>query len=389
MARRENTLTLARIRRAGPGKLFDAFGLILRVRETGAKNWIWRGTVHGVRRELGLGAWPLVTLDAARELAFEYTREAKRGNDPRTLKQGDGVPTMADACKAVIRLHEPTWKHGRLQADRWRQSFDDYVLPRLGRRKVSDLTTADVMAVLLPIWTEKPSAAREVKQRLSTVFRWAIAEGLRTHDPAGAAIAAALPKVNGRENHKAVPHAEVSGTLAKIKASGRTGPVKLALEFLILTAARANEALGARWDEVDMDAATWTIPASRMKAKREHRVPLSTAAVEVLTAARELGSNDGLIFSSKRHGVPLSDASFRMMLRALKVEATVHGFRSSFRSWAADEGVSRDIAEAALAHVVRGVEGAYQRSDLMGRRRELMQSWADYVQRAGQKHTAI
>lgn len=380
MARRKNTLTLARIRRAGPGKLFDAFGLILRVRETGAKNFIWRGTVHGKRCELGLGAWPIVTLDNARDLAFEYTREAKHGGDPRSLKQDEGVPTLREAVEKVIAIHMPTWKHGPTMASKWRASFRDHVLPRLGRRKVSALTTADVMSVLVPIWTKTPAAAREVRQRLSVVLRWAIAEGLRKDDPAGKELLAALPRANGKKRHfDALPHAEVAGALEKIKASGRTASVKLALEFLILTAARANEVTGARWSEIDLEARLFTVPAERMKAKHEHRVPLSDRAIEVLHEARELGSDGGLVFPSKRHGVPLSDASFRMMLRALGIAGTVHGFRSSFRSFAADTGISREIAEAALAHVVRGVEGAYQRSDLLDRRSSLMDSWADYL----------
>ena len=379
MPRPSKRLTASFVRSAVPGKYNDEHGLILRVKPSGARSWVWRGTVNRRVCDLGLGQFPYVSLREARETAFQYRKLARAGGDPRSLRPGADVPSLAESVEAVIGIHEPTWKRGAAMAAKWRASMRDHVLPRLGRRRVSDLTTADVMAVLLPIWTAKPAAAREVRQRLSTVMKWAVAEGHRQDNPAGEAISAALPRVNGRKNHAALPHGEVAVVLAKIKASGRTGPVATALRFLVLTAARANEALGARWSEVDLDAKTWTIPASRMKAGREHRVPLSTAAVAVLTAAGEHDDGSGLIFTGKRHGVPLSDASFRMMLRALGIKATVHGFRSSFRSWCADEGVSREIAEAALAHVVRGVEGAYQRSDLFDKRREVMQAWADYL----------
>ena len=208
----------------GPDKYGDQHGLMLRVQMTGGKQWIWRGTIHGKRVDLGLGGWPYVSLAEARQAAFEHRKLAREGGDPRSLRTGQRVPTFADAAETVIRIHEQGWKDGGKNASQWRASLRDYAMPRLGKLRVSDISTADVMAVLLPIWNEKPETARRVRQRIGSVMKWAVAQGYRQDNPAGDALGAALPK-NGvaKKHHRALPHTEVGSAIATIRASRATG----------------------------------------------------------------------------------------------------------------------------------------------------------------------
>ena len=258
----------------------------------------------------------------------------------------------------------------------------DYAIPRFGRKPVGEVTTADVLAVLTPIWSEKPETARRVRQRIGTVMKWAVAEGYREDDPAGAAISAALPKGNGTKtaHQRALPFAKVGEALAKVRASQAWPATKLAFEFLVLTAARSGEIRGAKWTEVDTEARTWTVPASRTKTGTEHRVPLSPRAVAVLAEARELSDRSGLMFPSPR-GKVLSDNTLSKLLRELGVPGTPHGFRSSFRDWAAEcTDADHAVMELSLGHAVGSqVERAYARSDLFDRRRGLMEAWAEYI----------
>lgn len=361
------------------GKYQDQHGLILRVHHAESKQFIWRGTVRGKVRDFGLGGFPYVTLAEARETAFQYRKLARAGGDPSALRAGRAIPTFAEAAETVIELHATGWKDGGKSAAQWRASLRDYALPKLGRRRVSDINTVDVMGVLLPIWNEKRETARRVRQRISTVMKWAVAEGHRQDNPAGDAIGAALPK-NGhdRKHQTALPHADVADAIRKVNESGAYPTTKMAMEFLTLTACRSGEVRGARWEEVDIEARTWAIPAERMKSKREHAVPLSGRAIEVLTAARELADSTGLVFPSPT-GRVLSDNTLSKLLRDLDIPCVPHGMRSCFRDWCGDTGQPREVAEHALAHIVRGVEGAYQRSSLFERRRALMERWAAYL----------
>lgn len=364
-----------------PGRYGDggrgSFGLYLRVwhRPNGrvGKSWGQRITINGRRTNLGLGPAAFVTLAQAREKARENASEAYYGRDPR----GDSIPTVAEAAEKVIALHSKGWKPGTKLPSKWRQTFRDYVLPRIGGKPVGAVTTADVMAVLTPIWTSKPGAARIVRQRLGAVMKWAVAQGYREDNPAGDAIGAALPKNGGHKHHKAVPHAEVGDVVRMVRASTFQPSARLGLEFLILTAVRSGEVRKARWSEIDLEAKLWTVPASRKKEGREHRVPLSEGALEVLRQARQLGEGD-LVFPGRRTGGPLATNTFGNVLRSLRVAGTVHGFRTCFRSWAAEQGVDRQVAELALAHQVPGVEGIYQRSDLFEQRVWLMETWCEY-----------
>ena len=374
-------LTAAGVRAANPGKHYDLHGLFLLVTPTGARCWVWRGTVRGKRRDYGLGAFPYRTLAEARDLAYEYRKMARDGGDPRTLRTGATVPTFAAAAERVIELHRPTWKNPRTESQ-WRASIAAHALPVLGSLTVDAIRPADVLRAIGPIWTDKPAIAGQLRTRIGAIMRWCVAEGHRLDDPAGDALAAALPRQNGgTRHHRAAAHEDVAGILRAVRESGAWAGARLALVFVALTGTRSAEVCGATWAEIDTDAATWALPPERMKGGKPHRVPLSTQALRVLDEARELARGGvepgGVVFPAVRGG-KLSDT---VLLRALAgTGSTVHGLRSSFRSWAADTGVDRELAETALAHVAGTVERAYQRSDLHERRRDLMQDWADYIE---------
>ena len=354
-------------------------GLYLRVwtRPNGrtGKAWAQRLMIGGKVTCIGLGNADLVTLADARAKALENRRETFAGRDPRAL----GIPSFADAAAKVIRLHSETWKAGSRLPHKWEQTLRDYAFPKIGAKRIDTITTADVLAVLVPIWSDKRPTAQAVRTRIGAVMKWAVAKGYREDNPAGDAIGAALPR-NGAKtvHHRAMPHAEVGAALAKVRASTSKPATRLCLEFLTLTAVRSGEARGATWDEIDTAAKLWTIPGERMKTGAAHRVPLSARALEILAEARKLSKGSGLVFPGKGGG-EISSVALSGMLRRLGLAGTVHGFRSSFRDWAGDTGEAREIAEAALAHVVGGVEGSYFRSDLLARRRALMFRWADYL----------
>ena len=379
--------------RKGPDKHFDEHGLMLRVRATGSKHWIWRGTVRGRRRDLGLGTFPYVSLGEAREKAFEYRRLAKAGEDPTAVHVPKGTteaqpksnaPTFRKAAASVIELHRPTWRNPK-SAAQWEASLRDYAYPVLGDMRVDEIGSGDVLRALRPIWNAKRETAQRVRQRISAVMKAAIADGHRLDNPAGDALTAALPKGGQKQRHqRALPHREVAAALETVRRSNAQTSTKLAFEFLVLTAARSGEVRLMAWDEVDLDCGLWTVPASRMKAGREHRVPLSSRAAEVLGEAGELREND-LVFPSAT-GRCMSDNTLSKLLRDLGVNAVPHGFRSSFRDWCGESGQSRELAEAALAHTIRNkAEAAYAKTDLLERRRRLMEVWSGYLAGAGRE----
>ncbi|MEX3314988.1 tyrosine-type recombinase/integrase [Sulfitobacter sp. PS-8MA] len=238
-----------------------------------------------------------------------------------------------------------------------------------------------MLAVLQPIWLEKPETARRVRQRIGTVMKWAVANGWRQDNPADA-IAQALPKQDKTQAHrKALPYDKVAEFLTTLKASDAGTATKLALELVILTASRSGEVRLAEWSEFDLQAGIWTRPAHRMKPKKVHRVPLSPRAVEVLTEARKLGSGEGLVFPGAKYGKPLSDMTLSKLTKALGYDVDVHGFRTSFKTWAQERtNTPRDVSESALAHTVKDkAEAAYARSDFFEKRRRLMERWANFV----------
>ncbi len=319
----------------------------------------------------------------ARDRAFTNRRAVADGRDLLTERRKARTPTFEAAVDKVIALHREAWKDGGKTASLWRSTLRAYAYPQIGRTGVDQITTADVMAVLVPIWTCKHETARKVRRRIGTVMNWAVAQGYRQDNPAGEAITAALPKRSKHVRHMpALPHGEVAAAIAAVHGSRAWLGTKLAFEFLVLTAARSSEVRLATWNEINLTSAVWTVPAERMKAEREHRVPLSRRTVEILHDATSLGDGTNLVFPSAR-GAPLSDMTLSKLLKEQRVAAVPHGFRSSFRDWASERtNHPREVIEAALAHVVRNqTKASYARSDLLEKRRPLMDQWAAYVER--------
>ena len=375
-------LTAAKVRTVTePGRYFDGLGLFLLVEPSGAKRWKQRLTVQGRRQELGLGPYPVVTLAMAREAAIQHRRDVRAGENPKTRRLRErGMPTFAEAARKVYELRRPGWRNTK-HAHQWIATLEKFVFPPIGTRAIDDVTADDVLGVLSPIWHSKPTTAKRVRQRIGAVLTWAVAQGLRPDNPADS-VMAVLPHHSGASTpQRALPYAAVAAALTMVRASANAfATVKLAFEFLVFTAARSGEVRGARWDEIDFDARTWTVSASRMKANREHRVPLSESAVEVLNEARALGDGHEFVFASRR-GRALSETALPRLMTRLGIDAVPHGFRSSFREWAAEcTNIPREVCEAALAHVnPNRVEAAYQRSKLFDKRRDLMERWARYL----------
>ena len=363
------------------GRYADGNGLYLHVDPSGARRWVQKLVIRGKVRVLGLGGYSLVSLADAREQALANRKLARSGGDPLAAKRRPrGVPTFEEATAAVVKQKRSGWRNPKHATD-WPTSLRMYAFPLIGDNLVSEITSADLLQILSPIWHDKPETARRVRQRIGTVMKWAVAMQHRPDNPAGAALGEALGRQRAPVVHMpALPHGEVASAVAAVRASPAWAGAKLAFEFLVLTAARSGEVRLATWDEIRLDAAVWAVPAARMKAERDHRVPLSRRAVEVLRAARRLGDGTGLAFPSQR-GKALPDRALSQLLRKLGIGAVPHGFRSSFRDWASERtNHPRAVVEAALAHVVQNqTEAAYARSDLFERRRQLMDDWMQYL----------
>ncbi len=343
-----------------------------------------RITVDGRRRDIGLGGYPSVSLALAREKAADNRATIAEGRDPVAEKHSPAMPTFRQAAQAVHEANKPRWRNARHAAS-WIQTLERHAMPKLGNTPLDRIGRGEVLQVLTPIWTTRPETARRVRQRIRTIFKWAMAHGFMESNPAGEAIDGALPPMPKVKAHfRALPYQEVGLALKTIEMSQASIAAKLCFRFLVLTAARSGEARGATWDEIDFQDRVWRIPSERMKAGMEHRVPLSRQALEVLVEASALRDDSGLVFpSSMKRSSPLSDMTLTKILRSvgLAERATVHGFRSSFKNWTLEQtDTPWAVSEAALAHILgNATEQAYARSDLFERRRELMQLWADYV----------
>lgn len=386
-------LSIAKIKGLeAPGRYADGGTLYLVVAPGGSKHFVQRLTIEGTRRDIGLGGWPVVTLQEARDAALDNRRLVRKGIDPRAAKRKSkreqAMPTFREATAATHAALRTQWRNAS-HARGWLSTVETYAYPVMGELRVDRIERADVLAALTPIWNAKPETARRVRQRIRTVLSRCQAEGHIKLNMAGEIISAALPKHrNGKKHFRALPFSELPAALETIEQSRASEAAKLALRFLVLTASRTGEVLGATWEEIDLDANTWTIPDGRMKAGRAHRIPLPEAAVRALRDAERLSGGEGLIFPSPRKpGAPLSNMALTKVMRdnGLAEQSTVHGFRSSFRDWCAETGKRRELAEAALAHVVQGVEGAYFRSDLFEQRRAVMDGWAAHATRSAAK----
>ena len=376
-----HALTTAFVRNvAQAGRYCDGDGLYLDVQPTGTRSWMQWLVIRGRCRELGLGGFPLVPLKDARAQALANRRLARAGGDPLAEKRRlKSMPTFAAAAKAVLAQMRPGWRNPKHGKD-WLSSMERFAFPRLGKLPVSEVTSADVAETLRKVWHERPATARRVRQRISTVMEYAVALNCRDDNPCSRIGPILGPQQDLVRHMPAFPHRDVVAVVETVRASRAAPVVKLAFEFLVLTAARSGEVRGAEWTEIDTEEHVWTVPATRTKAKREHRVPLTRRAEQVLDTARTLSNGNALVFSSPR-GKRFNDMALSGLLRTPEVPAVPHGFRSTFRDWAAEEtNHPREVVEAALAHVVQNkVEAAYARSDLFERRRRLMDDWSAYV----------
>ena len=374
-------LSASFVRSAPPGRHADGNGLYLFVQPTGTRSWIQRLVVRGRKRELGLGSVYLVSLVEAREKALANRKLAREGGDPLAEKRRtEGVPSFAEAAERVLQQKKSGWRSSDYGFE-WISSLRRYAFLRIAKMPVSEVNSADVLEILTPIWHVKAPTARLVHQRIHAVLEWAVAMEFRIDNPCDRVVPVLGTQHDVVQHMRALPHREVPAAIERVRASNARPVVKLALEFLVLTAARWGEVRGAVWTEIDWDEGVWTISTTRMKAKRQHRVPLCGRAMEILDALRTLREGISPLVFTHRRGKPLNDMELRLLLKKQKITAVPHGFRSSFRDWAAEEtDHPQEVIEAALAHMVRNkVEAAYRRTDLFERRRILMDDWAGYL----------
>jgi integrase len=374
-----NPMQVGRLKEAG--RYHDGDGLMLDVRSTGSKTWIVRLQSGGKRRDYGLGSLKDVSLAEAREKAREYRKLLRSGVDPletkRKIKQA--LPTFRVAATQVHAEHKAGWRNSKHGAQ-WLSTLQTYVFPTFGDLPIDKVENGHVRDALAEIWLTKPETARRVRQRIGTVLDFAHGKGWREHPFSMSAVNKALPKQFKQTGRfEAMPYTDVPEFLTQLRE--RTSMGRLAVELAVLTAARSNEVRGAHWGEFDLEAAVWTVPADRMKAGKEHKVPLSPEALDVLERAKSLRIEaTDLVFYGQKRGKPLSDMTLLKVLRDMDVAFTVHGFRSSFRDWVAEKTtVPGEVAEAALAHAIPNkVEAAYRRTNYLEKRFQLMRLWGAY-----------
>lgn len=406
MTRRSNQLSAVRVAALGKAGLYaDGGGLYLKVTRSGTKSWIFRFTIAGKVRDMGLGKYPTITLSGARALAARCRVDRIEGLDPirereqrqRAASQtSTAESTTFDTCvKAYLASHSEAWKNAK-HRQQWQNTLKIYVSPFIGHIPVGEITTGNITAVLRQpttdprtgrrreFWSAKPETATRVRSRTELILDWAKVCGMRSgENPARwrGHLQAILPspkKLRRTKHHAALPYQQIPELVSKLRSL--TSVSARALEFLILTAARTNEVLGAEHVEFNLPAALWTVPAGRMKAGREHRVPLSNRALSIATELQGVRTSV-YVFSGAKQGRPLSNMALLMLLRSHYPGMTVHGFRSAFKDWAVEQtGFQNFVSEAALAHVVGDkVEAAYRRSDLLTARRDLMCKWASFL----------
>lgn len=376
-------LTVLAVKAAKAGRHADGDGLYLVVRPTGSRSWVLRVQQDGRRRDLGLGSPPNVTLTTARERASEWRKQVKSGVDPVAPSEQPElvIPNFAEAAEACHRAMSDGWRNQK-HAAQWMQTLRTYVFPRLGALSVDQVGSPAIRDALAPIWLTVPETAKRVHQRIGTVLDFAHSSGWRQAETPTRSVLKGLPRQQSRDQHfAAMPFDDVPAFMADLVGKAQTSG-RLALQFAILTAARSGEIRGATWREINAAERLWNVPADRMKAKREHVVPLTDAAISVLerAAPAEMREADLPLFPAPRGG-PLSDMTLSKVLRDAELPFTVHGFRSSFRDWAAERtDVPGEVVEKALAHTVANkVEAAYRRTDFLAKRRHLMSLWSEFL----------
>jgi len=383
-------LTAMHVKNAKPGRHLDEHGLYLLVKPSGAKSWVLRVQFAGRRRDFGLGSAHLVSLQEAREKARETQKAVKAGLDPafERKKALRMIPTFREAAEQYHQTVKASWKNGK-HADQWLTTLEKYAFPIIGKARVDHIDAPKIQSVLVPIWLITPETARRVRQRITSVLDFAHGQGWRETEAPRHAVDSLLKRFKQPKRgpgFAAIPYADVPPLMDNLR-NGEPTSGRLALRFLILTAARSGEVRGATWAEIDFKKAQWNIPATRMKAGEPHCVPLAPEALEVLHLARQFadGKPDRPLFAGMKKGQQISDAT---MAKALKLAGgegyTVHGMRSAFRDWVAEKtSFPGDWAEAALAHTLPNrVEAAYRRTKFVEQRRELMEAWAEYLKGA-------
>jgi len=392
IAKELSPLAVSKLRRVGLHAVGGINGLGLKVMPAGSRAWVLRTVVAGKRREYGLGGYPTVTLASARERARAMLDQLFAGIDPAVTKRQAKSALAAQRAKAVtfkalaeqyIAQHEAGWKNAK-HAAQWTSTLQTYAFPICGHMVAADIDTATVLRILEPIWLKKTETASRLRGRIEALLDYAAAKGLREGpNPARwkGNLALTLPakrKISTVKHHPAVPVKDMPSFFKALRS--REGMAARALEFLTLTAARSGEVRGAQWNEIDLTKKVWVIPAERMKAKREHRVPLSTQAIALLKVLPTKNTG-ALIFPGTKPTTKLSDMALTAVMRRMEIEAVPHGLRSSFRDWVGEEtAFPREVAEMALAHVVaKATEGSYWRSDLFEKRRAMMQEWGSYL----------
>jgi integrase len=388
-------LQVSRLKEPGAYAVGGVAGLMLKISDSGARSWILRAMVGGKRRDMGLGGYPDVTLAQARDSARRARDQIRSGGDPIQERQAARSASAAAKAKAktfdqcvgaLIKAKSAEWKNAKHRAQ-WKSTLDLYASPKIGRVLVQDVELSHVLAVLEAdsLWTTKTETASRLRGRIETVLDWATARGYRTGDNPARwrghldQLLARPRKIKKVVHHPALEIDKLSAFMVNLRKMEGLGA--RALEFAVLTAARSGEVRGAKWPEIDLDGKTWTVPADRMKAKKEHRVPLSKQAVELLKALPKVEGTDYLF--PGRGPKPLSDMSLTACMRRMNLEAVPHGFRSTFRDWASERtSYPREMAEMALAHTIESaVEAAYRRGDLLAKRTSMMQAWADFCDR--------
>lgn len=393
VAKELTALQVKRLTTPGNYAVGGVAGLLLQVSTSGARSWILRTTVGDRRRDLGLGGYPDVTLQQARNRARETKEQIRRGIDPVAQRKAARAALMADQAKSLTfgeaakRFLASKTREFRnpKHIKQWQSTLDTYASPVIGRLPVDAVELAHIIQILEPIWQEKTETASRLRGRIESVLSWATVSGFRSGDnPARwrGNLDAVLPKpgkLKKVRHHRAVPWAEIGAFMQALRQ--REGVAARALEFAILTAARSGEVRGATWDEIDLTAKTWTIPAERMKAQREHSIPLCADAVALLKALPRLEGSD-YVFPATRGGM-LTDNALSAVMRRMGVDATPHGFRSTFRDWCAEStSYPHEVAEMALAHTIQNaVERAYRRGALMAKRTRLMDDWAKFCRK--------
>lgn len=389
MARAEKRLTAKAVEKATrPGAYQDGGGLFLDVTADGRRRWIWRYRMGEKRRDMGLGAAGQVSLAEARTGRDKWRAVLREGRDPIEARAQRREPekrvTFGEAADSYVDAHKGGWRNAKHKAQ-WSMTLTRYC-ESIRDTAVEAIDTAAVLDVLKPLWEKAPERASRLRGRIEAVLAAAQARGLIEPHKANPArwrghLDRLLPKPRklARGHHAALPYGDVPAFVARLR--DRPAVAARALEFAVLTTARSGEVLGARWEEIDTAGKLWTVPPVRMKAHKEHRVPLADRALEILREMKEVRSGD-YVFSGQRKGRPLSGMSMEMLLRRMDVDVTPHGFRSSFRDWAGDvTHFPREVIEAALAHAIENkTEAAYRRSDALAKRRSLMDSWAVYVE---------